>query len=330
MNKPQYLAELSQLLIFMTRADRDETLARYGALFDAAGPAGQDALLTKLGTTTRQAIRLSRIYNAGGYEDEYLDALEANAPAAPESEPEAAPEPQSEAEQLAALIEDDLPQFDLDDLPDLASLPAEPEPAPERGPVEEPERPEAEAAPEAVPSDTASAADEDDADYEELWGKRPAPQRKSKPSGPPAQVPRQPREAPAGEKNSPAPVRHAPPAYTVERVVPLWLGIPLFALSVVFLVLPLAVVCLLLVPTLLIPGVAVLLGAFLAVVGGLWCISIVADAAVLFGTALILLALGLIILWCGLWLDVAMVSGFIKALVGLGHLTLGKKVADHA
>ena len=87
---------------------------------------------------------------------------------------------------------------------------------------------------------------------------------------------------------------------------------------------------LLLIPTLVLPGLAVLLGAWLAFVGGLWCISIIADAAVLFGLAFILLALGLIVLWIGLWADVAMVSGYMRAMEGLTDLTLGKKVFDHA
>ena len=95
MNKPQYLAELGQLLVFMTRADREKTLARYGALFDAAGPGGQDAVLAKLGSTTRQAIRLSRIYDAEGYEDEFLDEAAAELEAEPSPEPEDASEPEA-------------------------------------------------------------------------------------------------------------------------------------------------------------------------------------------------------------------------------------------
>ena len=130
MNKSQYLAELSQLLIFMTRADRERTLSRYGALFDAAGPEGQEALLAKLGSTTSSAIRLSRVYNAAGdYEDAFLDALEAEfarpegaaSPAGPEAKEASAPE-----QDAAALIEDDLPDYDLPDLPDAG--PGKPEP----------------------------------------------------------------------------------------------------------------------------------------------------------------------------------------------------------
>lgn len=350
MNKPQYLAELGQLLIFMTHADREKTLARYGALFDAAGPNGQDDLLAKLGSTTRQAIRLSRIYDAaGGYEDAFLDDMLAEAQQAPAPGPASAPEPEQKPEpsRFASLVGEELPDFDLPDLPDLPDAPvpesadapasdAVPAPSseqtpPDSGAAAPAGEPAADSAPADEPGDSESAGEtagggEDDADYEALWGKRPAPAAESEAPAEEAQAEQEPEDGPVLQPERPSPAVYT----TVERVIPLWLGIPLFALTVVFIVLPLAALCLVLIPTLLIPGLAILLGAFLAFVGGLWCISIIADAAVLFGSALILLALGLIILWCGLWIDVSMVSGFARALRGLAHLTLGKKVTVHA
>ena len=94
--------------------------------------------------------------------------------------------------------------------------------------------------------------------------------------------------------------------------------------------LPLTLVGLLLIPTLILPGLAVLFSAFLAFVGGLWCLSIIADAAVLFGLACILLAAGLSALWLGLWLDVALVNLWSRGVKGLSHLTLGRKVIRYA
>ena len=328
MNKPQYLAELSQLLIFMTHADREKTLARYGALFDAAGPEGQDALLIKLGSTTRQAIRLSRIYDVAGYQDEELDSLEAEAKAPPAPKP-GDPSAEPDAARFASLMGEDLPDFELPDLPEEPETPDVPGPEPESAPGPESAPVEGGLA---VGGDAAGEAakggGEDDADYEALWGKRPAPPEKAAPAAPESKP--GPGEEPEPEA-SPAPDLPAPAVRTVvERVIPLWLGLPLFVLTVVFIALPVGALCLALLPILLIPGLAVLLGAWLAFVGGLWCIGIIADAAVLFGSALILLALGLLILWCGLWLDVAMASGFVRALRALAHLTLGRKVTVHA
>ena len=350
MNKPQYLAELSRLLIFMTQADRDETLARYGALFDAAGPDGQDALLEKLSSTTRQAIRLSRVYSADGYEDEELDALEGEvtekAPAAPAPAPKPAP------------LDEDLPAYDMADLPDLqddgegpaepdaidAVFAAHPDTPPALQPTPAPEEP----------------GDGDDADYEELWGKRPTtPQGKSAAPAEPAPAAKEPAPKAAPETSpdgdladldgelddgddgeeyddepAPQPVPEPRPAsvqtVTVKRVMPLWIGIPLFILAIPVLVLPLTLVGLLLIPTLILPGLAVLFSAFLAFVGGLWCLSIIADAAVLFGLACILLAAGLSALWLGLWLDVALVNLWSRGVKGLSHLTLGRKVIRYA
>ncbi len=332
MNKPQYLAELNRLLIFMTRADREQTLDRYGALFDKAGPAGQEALLSRIGSPTRVAIRLSRTYEPGSINDELLSSLEDDSLLEPEPEEEA---PDGEPSPDEPLVEDELPEYDLPELPDLPDLPEQETPAPEPEPAPKPAEPQFvsvpvhdgeepapdDQAPDAPPEEDAQpsgdeghAQEQDEGEYEELWGKRP-PEAEQ-----PPQSDQEPEQA---QEPAPAP-------FHIERTIPLWLGLPLFILTIVFLVLPLTLVGLLLIPTLVLPGLAVLLGAWLAFVGGLWCISIIADAAVLFGLAFILLALGLIVLWIGLWADVAMVSGYMRAMEGLTDLTLGKKVFDHA
>lgn len=65
MTKQKFLAELSRLLVFMTEEDRAETIRRYSAMFDAAGPEGEAELVEQLGTPTRTAITLSRGYEPG-------------------------------------------------------------------------------------------------------------------------------------------------------------------------------------------------------------------------------------------------------------------------
>lgn len=91
MNKQRYLAELQRLLVFMTEEDRELTIRRYGEIFDAAGPEGQDGVAASLGTPTQAAIRLSRGYTPG--------AAEASLPAFPASAaPEPVPEPAEKRE----------------------------------------------------------------------------------------------------------------------------------------------------------------------------------------------------------------------------------------
>ncbi|MCD7846407.1 MAG: hypothetical protein LUG57_11290, partial [Oscillospiraceae bacterium] len=84
MNKQRYLAELQRLLVFMTEEDRELTVQRYGELFDAAGPEGEEALVKQIGSPTKAAISLSRGYEPGGLGDVL--------PPVPAPEPEAQPE----------------------------------------------------------------------------------------------------------------------------------------------------------------------------------------------------------------------------------------------
>ena len=89
MNKQRYLAELGQLLIFMTSADRALTLEKFGDLFDQAGPVGAEALAGRIGSPTKNAIRLSRSYMPGCLTDEILfQGMDSDIPAP-------APEPSS-------------------------------------------------------------------------------------------------------------------------------------------------------------------------------------------------------------------------------------------
>ncbi len=347
MNKPQFLAELGQLLIFMTGADRERTLSRYGALFDQAGPAGEQALMEKLGSPTRQAIRLSRIYDpSGSYDDPSLSELEAAGaaapaqPPAPPAEPEQAPAPAPEPEKRVpaydhSLVEEELPELDLPDLPDLPAqepgpVPAPgPEPVPE--PAPEPEQPDAPA--EEAEAQAPSAPEAESAPDQAAPAPKPAPPRPEQAPDPTAPLPQpirpQPRfiSVPLDEQDHiPFPEEPAP----VQRSMPLWVGVPLFILAIVCLAVPLGALILVLLPLLLVPGLAVLAGAWLTAVGGLWCVSYIADAVMLFGAAFFILGLALMVLFLGLWLDVALVKLYIRLMKGVKHLFLGRKVTSRA
>ena len=275
MNKQRYLAELQQFLIFMTSADRAETLRRYEDLFDQAGIGDADALAARLGSPTKNAIRMSRAYEPGRLTDELLFG-----------------------------------DLDLAPQPEADDAPLQPDPAPEADDILDFDLP---------PLDDLDASDPDEPGSDEPAGS--APGRTEAPEPRFVSVPL--------DEPEPAPKQERPTVY-VDRSMPLWIGVPLFVLSLIVLALPLAVVCLALLPVLLIPGAAVLVCAYLAAVGGLWCTNYIADAAMLFGVAFLILGVALLVLWGGFRLDVGLVTLYIRLVRGLKGLFLGKKVKRHA
>ncbi len=302
MNKQRYLAELGQLLIFMTSADRALTLEKFGDLFDQAGPGGAEALAGRIGSPTKNAIRLSRSYMPGCLTDEILfQGMDLDMPA-PEPEPVEEPEPEEEAEEPAEPHYAGPEMPDLTDMPDLPDLPDAPaaetsDKEPEPDEAEGDEGPEKASAPAPVPADK---------------GRFVAVPIHEEPHG---------EEEPEEEDEPPR-----RPEPRVVRPMSPWVGAPLFILSILVLGLPLAALVLVLIPVLLAPGALVLGGAVLAAIGGLWCISYVADAALMFGLAAFILGLALLVLWCGFALDVGLVKLWIRAITGLKHVFLGRSV----
>ncbi len=261
MTKQKFLAELSRLLVFMTEEDRAEIIRRYGAMFDAAGPEGEAALLEQLGTPTRTAIALSRGYEPGSVKAEL---------------PTVAPAPQEPPQKE---VNDGIDGFTLPEF-HLPGMPEEPAYAPRSKPAEE---------------------------------KPPKPV-----SMPKTVVAREPAwEAPP-----------APAEPHVERTMSLGLGIPLFLFVMIGLGLPAAAVFLALIAVLLLPGGALLTAVYLTVVGALWCTAYMADAILLFGTAFVLFAVALIVLWAGVWADVKLGTLYVQGVTWLAGELLGRKVTD--
>lgn len=336
MSKQRYLAELQRLLIFMTSADRDETVRRYGELFDNCGPDGEAELTRRVGSPTAVAIRLSHSYEPGNIRDEFFpDGAPApsSAPASqpgPEMPPSPAdgPAPEPETEPVSppedrvpvydhSLVEEELPDLEMPDLglPDLPDPPA-PEPAP--GP--EPPAPEDAAVPAPAPGPDSPVPEPE-------RPAAPAPERPASALPPERTAPRF-VSVPLDHHHEPLPAPE--PVVTVERSLPLWAGVPLFILAILLVAVPLGALLLALLPILLAPGLAVLAGAWLTAVGGLWCVSYIADAVMLFGAAFFILGLALMILFLGLWLDIALVKLYIRLMRGLKHLLLGRKVIRRA
>lgn len=291
MNKQRYLAELGQLLIFMTGADRALTLEKFGALFDEAGPGGAEALTGRIGSPTKNAIRLSRSYMPGCLTDEILfQGMDLDRPA-PEPAPEEEPAPEDEAEAAE-------PHYAGPELPDLSDMPELPD----------------------LPDATAAEAPANEEPEAEAKKPAPAPADRGRFVAVPVHE-EPPEEEPEDEAELPR-----RPEPRVERPMSPWVGAPLFVLSIIVLGLPLAALVLVLIPVLLAPGALVLGGAVLAAIGGLWCISYVADAALMFGLAAFILGLALLVLWCGFALDVGLVKLYIRAIAGLKHVFLGRRV----
>lgn len=292
MNKQRYLAELRRLLVFMNEEDRDEAVRRCAEAFDAAGPEGEAALLADMGSPTKMAIGLSRGYEPG----KIPDVIPKTAIVRPKAE-EIPAAPATAAEGLLPPE----PEITWTELPSFGA-PEEETPNADAAPEAPAEPSEADAAPagEAIPEAGIPAGE-------------PVPQPE-----PPAEAP----EAPAAEAPDAAPG----PRTVIERTMPLGLGIPLFILVFGALGIPLGLLCLALSLALLAPGCAILFGAYLIGVGGLWCTSYMADAALLFGAAFIVLAIGLLVLWLGFWLAVKLWTAYVRGVGWIAGELLGRKV----
>lgn len=256
MNKQRFLAELQRLLVFMTDADRAETVRRYTELFDSVGPEGEADLIAEIGTPTKAAIGLSRGYEPGKLPDELPGV----------------PAERSARARRQDTPWDEMPTFDLPDY------------------------------------------------IEEMMPDEPADTRPDEPERP-FVLPELPRYAAPEENYDSEPV--------VERSMPLGLGVPLFVLVIVGLGLPIAGLFLSVSLALLTPGCAVVYGAYLFAVGGLWCLSYIADAILLIGAGFIVLAFGIFLLFGGLWLAVRLISLYVRGVKWVAGELLGKKVAAY-
>lgn len=134
--------------------------------------------------------------------------------------------------------------------------------------------------------------------------------------------------APIRSPKEPEPVRETKTIY--KRVMPIGLGAVLFVVLMICVGLPLAAVCVALAAVCLCPGAAAAVGAWLVFVGGLWCVSYMADAILIFGLSFIVLAVAALLLFAGIWADVQVIRLYIRGVDALGGLLLGRKVTVDA
>ncbi len=111
-----------------------------------------------------------------------------------------------------------------------------------------------------------------------------------------------------------------------QRRMPMAVGGPLFALTMLVLGVPLAILCVLLACVCLCPGLAGVMAAWLVFVGGLWCVGYMADAILMFGLSFVVLAVGIILLFAGVWATVQLVKLYLQGVEALSGIMLGKKV----
>lgn len=138
MNRQAYLAELAQLLYYMTAWDRDAALAKYTKLFEERD--NDFAVIQELGSPMKLAVTLSRSYEASPEPAE--DAAEQESPAPAEETPaevpeevsaETPPEPEQAAEETPEPAKEESTESPAEENAELVS---EPETQPEQ-PVEE-------------------------------------------------------------------------------------------------------------------------------------------------------------------------------------------------
>ncbi len=311
-NKQKFLAELGKLLTFMYEEDRQTALAMYGRMFDDAQD--EQELIHELVSPTRQAVAVARSYDAkvrklqvqSQYRDEedsgdtipdfvlainriYDSAVAPAAPAAPvlenqvsffDEEPEA---PQGENEPFYATEEGQEPDLSPDG--DWAEVPVQ------QSAAETPAEREAEL--------FFAEADEDDA--------APTPEEEMEAFF---------EEDEQSDEYDDEDYEDGETATRRRAKVPLLilyvlLAVPVTLLGIGILLMPTAM-SLALAVSIISGGSATLIGAFSG-------FPVFADLMVVLGSAIVLLALGLLCLWLFVWFIGGAMAGLVRGVIALGR-----------
>ena len=336
-NKQRFLPELGKLLTFMVEEDRQTALAMYSRLFDDAED--EQKLMDLLVSPTRQAVVIARTYDAKARKQQ----LESGSPDEEDDTPafvlaidklyqQVAPErpvvPENEVEPAALINQFSLFSDDAHPIGDEEYVPfqIEAETVPIEEPVEElpvEESPEGEAAEEGEPA--------------------PAPEET-----PEATVAPVPAEGPndrALDEEAPAPIAEDATVFMPEELsVPAPEAIDLstipeirqkprvflLILYVLFAVpLTLLGILVLLIPTVLALALAVgviAAGSFLFM-SAFSGFPKLADILIVLGTAIVVLALGLLLLWLFVWFIGGAIGGLIRGVIALGRKWCYKEVS---
>ena len=315
MNRQKYMAELAGLISFLTEEDRRTVMDYYERKFDAAGESGEAALMAELGTPMRLAININRL----GLEEMLKE-----------------PEPEPEVETVEA--EEEVPAEEpesVEEAPVDEEAPAEETAAvEEEAPLEEPEAEEAEEVPEehqetarliaAVlaepdPEPEENAAEESQVtdEIEEL--ELPAGEEKAEEPAPVEEKPEEPEHTHhesfpeltvAKGKTIPDAEKQPETRFSILGAIGFFIlavvpGIPLLAVSIVLL------------PLVLIPGIVLGWCGAVAGVAGFKCLVYIPDAMFMFGAALVLLGLAVLLMMLALWIDKSIICAWKNGVPGL-------------
>ncbi len=120
---------------------------------------------------------------------------------------------------------------------------------------------------------------------------------------------------------------HRPEYRRVGAPMPKTAGIAVLSLILLIAGLPLAALTLGVALVWLLPGAAGVIAAGLAAIGALWCLGYMADALLLLALAFLILAVALLLVFGGVWLDVKLIGLFVRGVRALCDALLGRKVA---
>lgn len=335
-DRQKYVAELGKLLSGMAPQDREAVLRGVNARFDEEGD--DAAVIASLGSPTFAAVSVLRGYTPPeeGASDsvpmpEPRRAKPEPKPAEPEPEEPAAPEEAEPEEPEAESAEADEPSPD-EPVPEAESTePAEPAPEPETPPAEpetepepEPEQPEIPAEPaEPEPAEEPAEAEAPE-DASEPAEESEEPDEPEEP-GTEAEGPEGPAES--DEADEPEEAEENP------DLPPFWGGPPelpkppkakvglliLYIILGVAVGLPLTVLFACVALGIFGCGGALIAAAALLVSFCFLGMGVVADILLLAGAALVLAALGLLLLFFAVWFFIRCVVGFVNLILRKGR-----------
>jgi len=345
--KQKFLAELGKLLTFMYEEDRQTALAMYGKMFDDA--ADERDLVHYLTSPTRQAVVIARTYNARVRKLQ----VESQSREQDGAEAEAAPDFVLAIDQLyreyfpsqeenVQVLDDQFSLFEevqpVEGESYMRAPAAEPEPQPVQSDQpavqEEAVQLVAETVEELENAEPATGSTADA--VEEIFDAANAEASVQQDNvdsfledfSVPAELPPEEElydEEPAYPDEEPEALPYREEERTVRKprvfllILFVLFAVPITLAGVVLLLIP-TVLFLALAAACIVAGAAVLVAAFSG-------FQILADFLLLFGTAVVLLALGLLALWLFIWFIGGAIAGLMSGVIGLGQSWCYKEVS---
>lgn len=288
MNRQKYLAELEKLLGFMSSWDRAAAIKKYNEDFDRAESEAE--LIAALGTPTKQAIAIARDYvpteRPAEPEVSELPVIEAVVPTnetAPVSE---------EVEKMAETVENTEPEQQSEVVKPVENVENSQEKPAETGAVFDRDT---DIDPEMMNVLAAAVEKQIRQEQSDAAAEEPAPVFVAETEPIPAEV--------FGEEPVEKGRRVRPVALTFYSIAALIIGLPV-AVVLIFVGIPFALI-----------GAAVVVGAVMGVMEIIPLLNVFADTLMTLGGGMILGAVGLLLLWLGLWLSIELGSLWIGGVV---------------